>query len=83
MEQHSLLYKASGVEINGVNAVESFDQKNALLRLDGGILEIRGENFTLKDMTSESGKVSFSGKIRSLEYKEKFEPKSILQKLFR
>ena len=83
MEQHSLLYKASGVEINGVNAVESFDQKNALLRLDGGILEIRGENFTLKDMTSESGKVSFSGKIRSLEYKEKLEPKSILQKLFR
>lgn len=83
MEQHSLLYKAGGVEINGVNAVESFDQKNALLRLDGGILEIRGENFTLKDMTSESGKVSFSGKIRSLEYKEKLEPKSILQKLFR
>ena len=83
MEQHSLLYKADGVEINGVNAVESFDQKNALLRLDGGILEIRGENFTLKDMTSENGKVSFSGKIRSLEYKEKLEPKSILQKLFR
>ena len=83
MEQHSLLYKAGGVEINGVNTVESFDQKNALLRLDGGILEIRGENFTLKDMTSESGKVSFSGKIRSLEYKEKLEPKSILQKLFR
>lgn len=83
MEQHSLLYKAGGVEISGVNAVESFDQKNALLRLDGGILEIRGENFTLKDMTSESGKVSFSGKIRSLEYKEKLEPKSILQKLFR
>ena len=83
MEQHSLLYKAGGVEISGVNAVESFDQKNALLRLDGGILEIRGENFTLKDMTSDSGKVSFSGKIRSLEYKEKLEPKSILQKLFR
>ena len=83
MEQHSLLYKAGGMEISGVNAVESFDQKNAFLRLDGGILEIHGENFTLKDMTSESGKVSFSGKIRSLEYKEKLEPKSILQKLFR
>ena len=83
MEQHSLLYKADGVEISGVNAVESFDQKNALLRLDGGLLEIRGDNFTLKDMTSNSGKVSFSGKIRSLEYKEKLEPKSILQKLFR
>ena len=83
MEQHSLLYKAGGVEINGVSSVESFDQKSALLRLDGGLLEIRGDNFTLKDMTSDSGKVSFSGKIRSLEYKEKLEPKSILQKLFR
>ena len=83
MEQHSLLYKSNNVDVSGVTAVESFDQKCALLRLDGGLLEIRGSGFILKDMTSDSGKMSFSGKIRSLEYKEKLEAKSILQKLFR
>ena len=83
MEQHSLLYKADGVDVSGVVAVESFDQKCVLLRLEGALLEIRGGGFILKDMASNSGKVSFSGKIRSLEYKEKLEPKSVLQKLFR
>ncbi|MBO4540052.1 MAG: hypothetical protein J5781_07210 [Clostridia bacterium] len=83
MAQHSLSYKAGNVDVDGVAAVESFDQKCVLLRLEGGLLEIRGSNFVLKDMTSDSGKVSFSGKIRSLEYKEKLEPKSVLQKLFR
>ena len=83
MEQHFLQYRADGIEVGGVTAVESFDQKNVLLRLDGGILEIRGGGFVLKDMTSESGKLSFTGKIRSLEYKEKIEASSILKKLFK
>ena len=83
MEQHSLSYKPDGIEVSGVVAVESFDQKNVLLHIDGGILDIRGGGFVLKDMTSESGKLSFTGKIRSLEYKEKLEASSLLKKLFK
>lgn len=83
MEQHSLHYKPDGIEISGVTAVESFDQKCVLLHIDSGILELRGGGFVLKDMTSDSGKLSFTGKIRSLEYKEKIEASSLLKKLFK
>ena len=83
MEQHYLTYRAGGVEVGGVAAVESFDPKCVLLRLDGGILEIRGGGFVLKDMISESGKLTFTGKIRTVEYKEKIEPSSVLKKLFK
>lgn len=81
--EHTLIYKGDGVDVGGVIAVESFDQKYVLLRLDDGLLEMRGGGFALKDMTADSGKVSFSGKIRSLEYKERIEPKSVLKKLFK
>ena len=83
MERHTLIYKGDGVDASGVVAVESFDQKYVLLRLEGGLLEMRGGDFSLKDMAADSGKVSFSGKIRSLEYKEKIEPRSVLKKLFK
>ena len=83
MEQHYLTYRAGGVEVGGVTAVESFDQKCVLLRIENGILEIRGGGFVLKDMISESGKLTFSGAIRTVEYKGKVEPSSILKKLFK
>ena len=83
MEQHFLIYKPTGIEIGGVVGVESFDQKYVLLRLDSGLLELRGGGFFLKDMTSDNGKLSFTGKIRSLEYKDKIEPVSLIKKLFK
>ena len=83
MEQHSFQYKQDGVEDTGVVAVESFDQKCALLRLEDGLLEIRGGNFILQDMTSGIGKLTFNGKIRSLEYKERIEPTSLFKRLFK
>ena len=83
MEQHTLIYKPTGVEVTGVVGVESFDQKCVLLRLDGGLLELRGGGFFLKDMTSDAGKLAFTGKIRSLEYREKLEPASLIKKLFK
>ncbi len=83
MEQHYLTYRTGGLEVGGVVSVESFDQKCVLLRIDGGMLEIRGGGFILKDMISDSGKLTFSGKVRSLEYKEKIEAASVLKKLFK
>ncbi len=83
MEQHYLTYRSGGVEVGGVVEVESFDQKCVLLKIDGGMMEIRGGGFILKDMISESGKLTFSGRIRSLEYKEKLEPSSVFKKLFK
>ena len=81
--EHTLTYKGDGVDVSGVVSVESFDQKYVLLKLEGGLLEMRGGDFALKDMAAGRGKVSFSGRIRSLEYKEKIEPSSILKKLFK
>ncbi len=82
-QNHSFAYANNEINIGGVTKVESFEPKEITLRLQGGVMDIKGNDFVLKDMTVSTGKISFSGKISSVEYKDKAEPTSFFKKLFK
>lgn len=81
--EHSLIYEKGKVTISGVKNVDVFGEKEIVLTLTDGVMDIRGNKFTLSEMASASGKISFCGVIVSLVYRQGREKTSFIKKLFK
>jgi sporulation protein YabP len=56
------------VTMEGVLAVESFDDEEIILETDLGMLTLRGEELTIKQLDLESGRFTVDGYINSCVY---------------
>ena len=81
--EHSLIYEKGKVTITGVKNVDVFGEKEIILTLTDSAINIRGNKFALLEMASGSGKISFSGVIVSLVYRQGHEKTSFMKKLFK
>lgn len=67
--QHSLqILNREHAAVQGVLAVESFDDEEIIMETDMGLLTIRGEDLHIKQLDLESGKFAVEGFITSCAY---------------
>ena len=77
------------VKINGVTAVESFDEKEVIASSKMGPLVVQGEGLHITQLNLEEELLSIEGLVNSLEFVEdkqaklKASGKGILARLFR
>lgn len=75
--------------LTGVSHVESFDEKEVILETVMGILILKGEELSIKQLNLDEGNVSIDGTVKSLQYAEeglmrdmKNKSKGILSRMF-
>lgn len=56
--------------ISGVEEVESFDEREIVMRTTAGTLVIGGEDLSVSRLSVDSGDVSVQGEIAELRYEE-------------
>lgn len=67
--EHSLqIVNREQVTVQGVLAVESFDDEEIILETEMGMLTLRGEELHIKQLDLESGKFAVEGFVNSLVY---------------
>ena len=69
--------------VSGVEDVESFDEREIVMRTTGGTLVISGEDLSVSRLSVETGDVSVQGLIDSLCYEDNAaEGRGLWAKLF-
>ena len=58
------------LSVSGVEDVESFDEREIVMRCGGALLVVGGEELSVGKLSVESGDVTVSGRISSLVYEE-------------
>ena len=81
--EHTFFYEKDKVTLTGVTALDSFEEKEVKIRLDGRGMIIKGNSFELIDMAKTAQKVTFTGNIHSVEYVGKADKTSVLKKIFK
>ncbi len=83
IKTHSLRYEGSKIYIKGVEKIESFDPKEAIILLSEQNLYLKGNNFVLIDTDTNNGICTISGKLSSATYLKTMEKISLLKRIFK
>ena len=84
-----LLEDRKALQADGVNEVESFDERQVIALSKLGPLVVRGEQLHITQLNLEAGQLSLEGIINSIEYIEdkqaqmKARGKGVLARLFK
>lgn len=63
-----ILQDRNFVELTGVSDVDSFDENVVIAYTDLGALTLRGENLHVQRLDLDTGNLSVSGRVDSLQY---------------
>lgn len=80
---HTLNYAGGRLSVGGVVEVKSFDEKMIVIALDGRTLTVKGENFSVTELTVSGGNFAVNGEVSSLVYSRGKSNDSMLKKLFK
>lgn len=83
VRNHGFRYENGKIIVTGVISVDSFDDKTIVVRLSDNAITLKGQDFLIEDMNIESGLLTVSGKLSSLNYHVKMEKLSIVKRLFK
>ena len=79
-----IMENRSKISISGVENAESYNENEVILHTSNGILIIRGDMLNLSKLNLDSGEITVTGHIVTLEYAEpKKSGTSILSKIFK
>ncbi len=83
-KKHTLeIEDRSVMRLSGVEDVESFSEKIVVIRTSLGRLTVKGGGLLIKDLRTESGEMSISGTVDSLEYSRAKKPAgTVIRSLF-
>ncbi|MFW5992045.1 MAG: sporulation protein YabP [Halanaerobiaceae bacterium] len=81
--QNLNLKNRRNMEMSGVNEVISFNEDRVVLQTTEGILNIRGKELNIEQLNLDDGKIKIAGLFFSLEYSDKKNSRSIINKLFK
>lgn len=71
------------VSVSGVEDVDSFDEKQIILRTSKGILILRGTDLHIDKLSLETGEMAVTGLITDIGYEETAPGGSLWSRLFR
>lgn len=83
-QKHSLILEERNIlRISGVKDIDSFSENRVVLSTIMGELVIRGEDFHVNALETDTGDFSMTGKIKSMCYNRFRSSESTFGKLFR
>jgi sporulation protein YabP len=83
LTQHSInLINRENLTVTGVMDVDEFNEQEILVICENDELKIKGELLHIEELKIETGFLSVSGKIISLEYSQKLSGNSLMKRLF-
>ena len=77
------LDRRAALSLSGVEDVGSFDEQAVQLVTSGGRLTVRGSGLYMEKMSLETGEVTLSGRVDSLDYEDAPEQRGFFARLFR
>ncbi len=80
---HIILEERANLSISGVEDVDSFDERQIIMRTTKGNLILRGSDLHIDKLSLESGDMSVSGLITELGYEETGAGGSLWSRLFK
>ncbi|MCL2634314.1 MAG: sporulation protein YabP [Oscillospiraceae bacterium] len=70
--------------MTGIKDIESFNENEMILITSAGGLRLRGRNFEIGKVNTESGELEMTGEINSVQYSNTDRtPNNVITKLFR
>ncbi len=84
--QHRLtITERESVIVDGVNNVESFDDREVILETTSGMLILHGSDFHIKQLNLDQGNLIIEGYVIGLEYAEEMGKKArgFVERLFK
>lgn len=72
--------------VEGVLNVDSFDPREIVLQIEGGVLTVRGEGLQIRELNVETATLVVEGRVQSMEYggeSAAAKGKGLLTRLFR
>ena len=80
---HNLMMEGRGkLTLSGVDEVESFDEREIVMRTGEGTLYIAGEGLSVSRLSVDSGDVNVQGRVSELRYEETAERRGLFGRLF-
>lgn len=58
------------LNVNGVSSLGSYDEKEVVMETQLGMMMVRGERLSVKQLNLEDGKITIDGDIKSISYEE-------------
>ena len=82
---HSLIIDGrKNISVTGVTEADNFNDEEIILYTSYGQITIKGEDLQISVLSTESGDVTASGKVKSVTYSDRTEKhQSFLSKVFR
>ena len=77
------IYSREKLEIVGAVEVLSSTDKEAMIKLESGVLIVQGSGITISKLVPEDKFLVLSGKIKGLAFEEKITKKSLISKVFK
>lgn len=70
MPHHLILEDRRALTVSGVSDIDSFDDMSVVIFTDFGELTVKGEGLHINKLNIETGELTLSGQINSMEYSE-------------
>ncbi len=83
MPHNIIMENREKLSVSGVEEVESFDDRQIILRTSKGNLILRGSDLHIAKLTLDSGELSVTGLIAELGYEETAPSGSLWARLFK
>ena len=69
-----MLDQRKQASVSGVNDVCSFHENEIVLKVDGGVMAITGENLHVGKLVLEEGRVDIAGRVDGIHYEQPHAP---------
>ena len=77
------LFAREKLEVVGVEEVVSSTEKEAIVKVENGLLVVQGSGITISKLVPEDRFLILSGKIKMISFEEKLTKKSLMSKVFK
>lgn len=77
------LFAREKLEVVGAEEVVSSTEKEAIVKVENGLLVVQGSGITISKLVPEDSFLVLSGKIKTISFEEKLTKKSLMSKVFK
>lgn len=82
-KEHSVNYAKGVLTVTGVKEVDSFEDKEVILKLGTGGMVVKGSGLAVSELSVSSGTLRVTGVIESISYNKVREKQNFFKKLFK
>ena len=82
-KKYALSVTNNSFTVEGVTNVSEYSDKTAIVKINGGVIEINGTGINLISLDTEKSVARFSGNVVNIKISDKYVKSGLVGKLFR